>query len=297
MLIQKLADKKLLNIPSWVRTNTNFEAIVGSNAYATNNEDSDWDIFAIVTPPKSFIFPHLSGFIPGFGTPPPQFKPIKKHHVFDKEEGKEYDVEMTDIIKIFELARLGNPNIIGNLFVPDNCILHITEIGTLIRENRKEFLSKFCWPRFKGYAYGMMKKMKNKKPEGDRIALVEKYGYDTKFAMNLVRLLSEVEQILLHEDLDLQLNKEQHKAIRHGEWPEQDIYDYFHSKEKSLEKVYLNSKLRVKPNEAKLKQLLIDCLEIQYQDIKNIVTMPEESVNALRSIDEILSQLKKRGAI
>lgn len=51
-----------------------------------------------------------------------------------------------------------------------------------------------------------------------RINLIDKFGYDTKFAYNLVRLLNECEQILVEGDLDLERSKEMLKSIRKGEW-------------------------------------------------------------------------------
>lgn len=293
MLLDTLGKKNLLRFPAWLPNNTVYLTIMGSHAYGTTQDDSDLDIFGVAIPPKEQIFPHLAGVIPGFGTQIKMFDEIEQHHIIDKEADKDYDVKVLGIIKFFELARQGNPNIIDVLFVPQNCILHVTQIGNIIRENRHEFLSKLCWAKFKGYAFGQMKHMKNKEPVGKRKTRVDKYGYDTKFAMHLFRLLNEIEQILTTGDLDLQLNREQNKAIRRGEWKEQDIYDYFNQKERDLETVFLNSKLRNKPDESKLKNILTDCLEAHYGSLDKVVVRQDESLVALRDIDRIINKLKE----
>jgi uncharacterized protein len=46
--------------------------------------------------------------------------------------------------------------------------------------------------------------MKLKKRKGKRREIIDKYGYDEKFAYHVVRLLNEAEQILTENDLDLQ---------------------------------------------------------------------------------------------
>ena len=58
----------------------------------------------------------------------------------------------------------------------------------------------------------------------------------------MVRLLGEVEQLLMHQDMDLQRDAEQMKAIRRGEWTLPQLEDYFARKEADLERVYLASR-------------------------------------------------------
>ena len=74
-----------------------------------------------------------------------------------------------------------------------------------------------AWPKFKGYAYSQQHKLANKQPQGKRAELVAEHGFDTRFGYHLVRLISEVEQILVEGDIDLRRNNEPLKAIRRGE--------------------------------------------------------------------------------
>ena len=151
-------------------------------------------------------------------------------------------------MKYFQLCMECNPNMIDSLFTPHTCVLHSTRIGSLVRENRRVFLHKGAWHKFKGYAYSQVHKMNSKQPpEGKRRELVAAYGFDVKYAYHVVRLLDEVEQILTDGDIDLQRNREQLKAIRRGEWTQEDIRNYFTRKERELETLYTGSKLPARP--------------------------------------------------
>ena len=65
---------------------------------------------------------------------------------------------------------------IDSLFTPHECVLHITQVGTMVREARHLFLHKGCWPKFKGYAYAQLHKMRGKKPIGKRLEIREELG-------------------------------------------------------------------------------------------------------------------------
>ncbi len=82
-----------------------------------------------------------------------------------------------------------------------------------------------------------------------------------KFAYHVVRLLTEVEMVLMEEDLDLQRNNEQLKAIRRGEWTEHRLRQWCADKESHLERVYAGSSLCATPDEPKIRALLLSVLE------------------------------------
>jgi predicted nucleotidyltransferase len=271
------------------------EVMMGSVAYGVNEEGaSDVDVYGFCIPPKDVIFPHLRGEILGFGKQINRFEQYQQHHVEDKEARKSYDISIYNIVRYFQLVMENNPNMIDSLFVPHRCVLHITKVGNMVRDERKSFLHKGCWHKFKGYAYSQMHKMDIKEPEGKRKEMIEKFGYDVKFAYHVVRLLNEVEQILTEGDLDLERNREQLKSIRRGEWKIEDIRDYFSKKEKELESVYLNSKLPYGPDEEKIKTLLLSCLEEHYGSLDQAIVKPDSFKNLLVDLQEILNKYSSR---
>jgi len=282
--------------PPFLETAIQYEVIMGSIAYGVAQDHSDMDVYGFAIPPRDWVFPNLRGEIAGFDDPGPQFSQFQQHHMLDRSalagKGQEYDLCIYSIVKYFRLLMDNNPNIIDSLFVPRNCILHSTAVGELVRENRKHFLHKGCWAKFKGYAYGQVHKMKTKVPEGGRKESVEKFGYDVKFAYHVVRLLNEVEQILIEGDLELGRNKEQLKAIRRGEWSQQQVEQYFVDKEKQLENIYLESTLPIAPDKAVIKTLLMQCLEQHYGSLDACLVQEGEAVLALRQIEQIVKAVK-----
>lgn len=295
--VQKLYEKGLLKqAPKFLPNNTHYEVIMGSVAYGVSNEMSDMDIYGFCIPPKDYIFPHLRGEIVGFDDSGPRFEQFQIHHIVDPSalagKGQEYDLAIYSIVKYFRLCMENNPNMIDSLFVPRRCILHSTALGERIREKRKLFLHKGAWHKFKGYAYSQMHKMRIKQPTGKRKKLLEDFGYDVKFAYHVVRLLNEVEQILIEQDLDLERNREQLKAIRRGEWTLEQLESYFHDKEKSLEELYSSSQLPHSPDKNEIKTLLLECLEQHYGKLDTVINQDQVAIQALRQIDKILENVR-----
>lgn len=291
-IVSILNKKQLCRPPTWLPGNIHYETMMGSIAYGISSDMSDVDVYGFCIPKKEMIFPHLVGEIPGFGKQIQRFDQWQEHHIKDKDSKKEYDCSIYNIVKYFQLAMENNPNMIDSLFTPDSCVLHISRIGTMVRENRKLFLHKGCWPKFKGYAFSQMHKAKLKTPlEGSkRDESVKKFGWDVKFGYHVVRLIGEVEQILMEGDLDLQRNREHMKAIRRGEVTLEDTQQWFSEKEKDLEKVYAESKLRHRPDEGAIKQLLLNCLEDHYGSLQDAICDPNQAIVALRQIQEIIEK-------
>jgi predicted nucleotidyltransferase len=161
MLLTDLAKKNLIHPPKWLPSNTIMLVTMGSQAYGVSTDSSDLDVYGICIPPKELVFPHLAGEIPGFGRQIQKFDNYQEHHIINKQN-KEFDLSIYGIVKYFQLCMENNPNMIDSLFVPRNCVIHTTAIGEMIRENRKMFLHKGAWHKFKGYAYSQFSKIRNK---------------------------------------------------------------------------------------------------------------------------------------
>ena len=292
--IQQLTKKGLIRPPAFLPENVHYETIMGSTAYGVSSDTSDCDIYGFCIPSKDLIFPHLAGEILGFGRQKKRFEQWQQHHIHVADElggkGRDYDFQIFSIVKFFNLAMENNPNIIDSLYTPHECVQHITKVGNMVRERRGIFLHKGAWHKFKGYAYSQLHKMKTKDPEGKRKEIREQFGYDVKFAYHVVRLLDECEQILTEGDIDLRRNREHLKAIRRGDVTEQDIVKWFGDKEKQLEKLYSESKLPHGPDESKIKQLLMECLEEHYGNLSDAVVVPDQAVTVLREIQQVMER-------
>lgn len=294
--LQRLTDRGMVKPPRWLPSNVQYETIMGSVAYGVSGDTSDMDVYGWAIPPKEDVFPHLRGEILGFGRQARRFEQFQEHHVRDPDalagHGRTYDLTVFGVVKFFTLAMENNPNVIDSLFTPATCVLHSTRVGNLVRENRRLFLHRGAWPKFKGYAYSQLHKLASKEPKGKRAELVAKHGYDTKFAYHVVRLLGEAEQILLEGDIDLQRDNERLKAIRRGEWTEERLRQWAADKEADLERAYAASKLPPVPDEDKLKALLLNCLEDHYGSLDKCLVRPDRAVAALRAIQAELDGVR-----
>lgn len=295
-IVEVLAKKQLVTPPSFIKNSVQYEVMMGSVAYAISNDTSDIDVYGYCIPPKEYIFPHLDGKIIGFGKAPKKFDVWQQHHIKDLQAEKEYDCSIYSIIRYFQLVMENNPNMIDSLFVPRRCVLHTTQIGEYVREHRKTFLHKGSWHKFKGYAYSQVHKMNIKKPDpgSKRYPMVQKFGYDVKFAAHTVRLLNEIEQIMMEGDLDLERNREQLKSIRRGEWPKLEILNYFAKKESELESLYSKSPLPHSPDEEKIKTILLNCLELYFGNIDNAIKLNYEVEQALKDIENCIEEIRKK---
>jgi predicted nucleotidyltransferase len=297
-VVQHLTQRGLLRPPAFLPTNVMYETLMGSVAYGVSGDTSDRDVYGFAIPPREQLFPHLAGEIAGFGRPRPRFETFQIHHVRDPDalagKGCEYDFSIYSIPRFFTLCMECNPNMIDSLFTPQDCVLHLTRVGSLVRERRQLFLHKGVWTRFKAYAYAQLHKLRTKNPEGKRRQLQEQFGFDVKYAYHVVRLLYECEQLLQFADLDLRRDREHLKAIRRGEVSEADLRAWASSKETQLEALVSRSPLPDQPDERAIRQLLLECLEEHYGSLDKVVARPDAAADTLRQITDLVDRYRQQ---
>jgi predicted nucleotidyltransferase len=286
MILQRLLKEGLIHPPDWLdETTTHYLTIMGSEAYGASSGGSDIDVYGFCVPPRYLTFPHLAGEIIGFGNQLQRFEQWSQHHI--KHNAKEYDFSIYSIVKFFDLCMANNPNMLDALFTPRRCVIHSTEISEHMRENRKLFLHKGSFHKFRGYFFSQMNKIKTRTNSANpsRTADIETFGFDLKFAYNVVRIALESEQILVEHDLDLERNSEILKSIRRGEWTLERLEKWIEEKERSLETAYVNSSLPFSPDQEKIKEVLCACLEMAYGNLDHAVARSP-------SVDRILDDLR-----
>ncbi len=106
------------------------------------------------------------------------------------------DLIVYSLRKWMRLALTGNPTILLPLFVPDDEIVRITELGHELRANAARIVSRLAGPRFAGYLRTQRQRMLDGAIKVDRPELIEKYGFDTKYAMHMVRLVVQGVELL-----------------------------------------------------------------------------------------------------
>ncbi len=295
MILHDMVEQKLIHPPTWLPDNMAYLAIVGSESYGANLPGtSDQDLQGFAIPPKTDVFPHLAGEIPGFGTQRKPFTYWEHHHV-KTSHNKEYDFAVYGIVKFFHLAMENNPNILDILCVPENCVKHMTKVGQLVRDNRRAFFHAGCFHKFRGYASAQMAAIEkgHRSTNPKRAALVEAHGYDTKFLMHVMRLALECEQILLTGNLDLKRDSQFLLSVRRGDMTLEEGKAWWSSKARDLETAYTNCKaVPLEPDEDAIKGLLMQALEMHYGDLSEAVRLETPVEKILSDIDVILSKYR-----
>ncbi len=98
------------------------------------------------------------------------------------------DLIVYSLRKWMRLALTGSPTILLPLFVPDAEIVRITGLGHELRAAADRIVSRQAGLRFAGYLQTQRRRLLEGALKVNRPELVEKYGFDTKYAMHMVRL-------------------------------------------------------------------------------------------------------------
>ncbi len=277
----------MITPPNWLPDNTHYLTVCGSTSYGCESSNSDMDIYGFCIPTKEIVFPHTAGHIIGFDNYP-KFEHYQQHHVKDIDalggKGREYDVTVYSIVRYFSLVSDNNPNMVDSIFTDQDCVLHCSNIGHMVRDNRKIFLHKGIYHKMRAYAMSQLHKMSSKEREGKRKESYDKWGWDLKFGYHLCRLLCEVQQILETGDLNLRKDREFYKAIRRGDLTEQEVREWATEKDKYLEQLYQKTSLPDLPRDKEIKKLLLECLEAHYGNLSSVIEKPDIAKQTLREI-------------
>jgi hypothetical protein len=100
------------------------------------------------------------------------------------------DLTVYSLRKWTRLALDGNPTVLLPLFVPRAEITAITSAGHDLRANAQRFLSRRAGLRFLGYLRAQRDRMEGARGgrHTNRPELVDRHGFDTKYAYHMVRL-------------------------------------------------------------------------------------------------------------
>ncbi|MCC2248931.1 nucleotidyltransferase domain-containing protein [Virgibacillus sp. AGTR] len=233
----------------WLGERTILLAPTGSYAYGTNTENSDKDYKGVCIPPIDYYL-GLESFNEYNTSGGKNFKNTKD----------DIDVNIIHVNKFVKDAMQGVPNNIEILFVhPEDC-LKITPLGQKLLDHRHLFLSKAIKKKFGGYAYSQIQKLKAKNSNGTgRQDLIQKFGYDTKFFMHSIRLLTSGIEILETGDFQtLRPNRQLLLDCRNGLYPFNEALEMINVYDEKLQTVFEESTLPTKPDYKKINDLLIE---------------------------------------
>ena len=184
-------------------------------------------------------------------------------------EYREYDSVVYEIRKFFRLLLKQNPNVLGLLWLQHQNYIYKSPAGQSIIDNRNLFVSKEAYHSFSGYAHGQLHRMEHSACQGymgkKRKQLVEKFGFDTKNAAHLIRILRMGIEFLT--DGEIRVFREdaaELKEIKSGKWPLEKIKKEADALFILAREAYVRSPLPPKPKYSEAEELLMDIVRSSF---------------------------------
>ena len=156
---------------------TILRVVVGSKLYGTDNAESDVDEMGVFVEPIEYV----AGF-----------SEIEQH-IAQKRDAAGVMITESKIYSLRKFLRLaldGNPDVTPVLFVPESLHTVSRPLGTQMQALYPHIVSRKSGVKFLGYMESQRQRMLGERGQKkvNRPELLAKYGFDTKYAMQLLRL-------------------------------------------------------------------------------------------------------------
>ena len=220
------------------------EVVVGSTLHGTAVDDGleDLDMMAIVVErPRQFL---------GFSPTDTWVHRTKPDGV--RSEAGDIDLAVYGLRKYLHLALKGNPTILLALFAPQQFVKRYDVRGMQLQALHPYIVSKQCYSPWRGYMKQQHERLLGLRGQRNvtRPELVNKYGYDTKYASHIVRLGLQGEEILTTGKMTLPMPQGQRDLcvkIRTGGYSLAGVSELIIDVEKRIEAAKDASKLPENP--------------------------------------------------
>lgn len=173
------------------------------------------------------------------------------------------DLTIYALRKFASLALKGNPSILLLFHVPDSQCLVLTDRGRALRELAWAFASKKAGAAFLGYMQQQRQRLQGERGQMNvkRPELVERYGFDTKYAGHIIRLGFQGIDYMTTGGFPIPMPTEQRDlilAIRTGQVSENDVLTRAGELEAELKTAIDSSSLPEAPAYAVVNKFLVD---------------------------------------
>ena len=154
---------------------------VGSKAHGLNLAGTDdHDLMGVFIEPPEFLLG-----LDGLETVVRRTKPegVRSEH-------GDYDIVLHGLRKFCRLAANGNPTVLMLLFLPPPSLTVLRKRGVALQQMHRAFASKRAVRAFLGYMTAQKERLVGQRGQMrvTRQDLIDKHGYDTKYAMHVLRL-------------------------------------------------------------------------------------------------------------
>lgn len=133
------------------------------------------------------------------------------------------DLTIYSLRKYVRLALKGNPTILTLLFVPESQCILINKVGRELQHLAPQFVTKRAGSAFLGYMQAQKQRLLGERGgrHGTRPELLGKHGYDTKYAMHILRLGYQGMELMQTGQLSLPIASDEDRnfmlEVRNGE--------------------------------------------------------------------------------
>lgn len=230
-----------MNSKDIAEKHTILRVITGSTLYGTNTETSDKDEMGVCIEPVEALvgFTEFEQYI---------------NNSRDPETNKTVeDVKIYSLRKFLRLALQGNPDVIPVLFAPEKFHTVSHAIGRQLQDLTPHIVSRRCGARFLGYMESQRQRILGERGQKkvNRPELMEKYGFDTKYAMQVLRLGFQGRELLATGRISLPMEEDSRlllRAVRSGEVSLQQVLETAGSLEREVKDLLTASPLSEHPN-------------------------------------------------
>lgn len=210
----------------WIDQRTILRGVVGSTAHGLHVEDGtdDRDEMGVCIEPLSAMMGQS------------EFEQLiyrtaaEREHKHDAPSmAGDLDLTIYSLRKWTRLALQGNPTVLLLLFLPPELCTVQSPYGAGLQALAPHFVSREAGKRFLGYLTAQKQRMLNERGSlhgKPRQALVDKHGFDTKYAMHMVRLGIQGVEFLTTGRLSLPMSEPDRswiRSIRVGQVPQQEV--------------------------------------------------------------------------
>jgi len=186
-----------------------------------------------------------------------------------RSEAGDVDYVAYGLRKYLTLATKGNPTVLLALFAGAEHTREITGAGRDLRALAPQIVSKQCYMPFRGYMRQQHERLLGLRGQRNvtRPELVEKYGFDTKYAAHVVRLGLQGCELLNTGRLTLPMREEERQLcvkIRTGGFSLAEVSEQIIAAEQALDVAYAVSSLPDKPDLAAVESWMLKTYSVYW---------------------------------
>ncbi len=173
------------------------------------------------------------------------------------------DLTIYSLRKWMRLALKGNPTILLLLFTPEDQLVHCDSLGRELRSLGPQIISRRVQGPYLGYLQAQKQRLTGERGQKriHRPELEEMYGFDTKYAMHMLRLGFQGVELLTTGRLSLPMREPERSYlldVRRGKLTEPECLTRAGELERELADLETTSPLPEAPEEARVEEWLLD---------------------------------------